>query len=555
MSAFLTPLSLFADFDGSLPLDATVLKTESEDGIKYEYITFGGRQSKMGRVKVFAVVASSVETEDKNTVLIMPDSIETVDKAMLKVFVERGYTAMMVDYRGEWEGAENYTVYPEDIAYANTAKCERHLDYVDETADKTSWYEWTAVGVYAFKYLKERFGGAVGLVGIRDGGEIGWKLSTVCNFDSFITICAAGWRAYMGKSKYLSEEPELDEERYRFIAGIDSQAYAPYVKCPILMMCSTNDKRFDYDRAYDTFSRINQDQIKDSVIVYSLQFNGCIGVNSTNDMFMFLNKTVKKRQVFIPHNAEIVIEVDDEQNLKARAVFDDRGEVTMTRLFLAEDCLDSKYREWTRCTPVGTLNGNKQEYFLNIYNKTSTVFALAYAKYINGFTVWSKIAVKKISGKFKNMENKCNVLLSGEFGSDGFSVANIKDSAVSGILFTDKIAEPQIVERCGVKGLYSPFGIATFRNNSVRFSPKNGNLLNIDLFCEESSKVKICFSAFGGEKYTCSVSVVGGVWQSFVLDSNKFKTKSGTPLVDFASAYCLSIIGESGVAANNIMWL
>ena len=49
----------------------------------------------------------------QEAVLILPDSNKTVDSQMLEFFVSRGYSALMVDYRGEWENSEFFTKYPE----------------------------------------------------------------------------------------------------------------------------------------------------------------------------------------------------------------------------------------------------------------------------------------------------------------------------------------------------------------------------------------------------------------------------------------------------------
>ena len=163
------------------------------------------------------------------------------------------------------------------------------------------------------------------VVGIRDGGEIAWKLGSVKEFACIITACAAGWKAYSGVCKYDTDDVKMDEERYRFIAGIDSQAYAPNVKCPVMIMCSTNDNRFDYDRAYDTFSRINPAFAGDSVITYSVRCDSSIGVRSSADMFFFLDKHLRHRQVFIPKMSEITVSVERDCNLIATATFDSQG--------------------------------------------------------------------------------------------------------------------------------------------------------------------------------------------------------------------------------------
>ena len=262
-----TPNTLWSNFDLSLDTEAEKQFESVYSGVKIERVVFSGRDTGSGRVRIAAAFASSFKAPSPETVIILPDSDDTIDFDTLKFFVKQGYSALMVDYRGEWEGCDFFTKYPENIAYANVSKCGRAKDFVDDSADKTSWYEWVAVGLYARKYVEERTkSDKIAVVGIRDGGEIAWKLGFAGQFSCIVPAGAAGWKAYDGISKYMPEEPKLDEERYRFIAGIDSQAYAPAVRCPVLMLCPATDGRFDYDRAYDTFSRINPDFIKGSAI-------------------------------------------------------------------------------------------------------------------------------------------------------------------------------------------------------------------------------------------------------------------------------------------------
>ena len=75
------------------------------------------------RIKPYArplVPAGEPQTPVAGTVLIMPDSTQTIDEGLLKFIVKHGYAALMVDYRGEWEDCAFHTEYPENIAYANT---------------------------------------------------------------------------------------------------------------------------------------------------------------------------------------------------------------------------------------------------------------------------------------------------------------------------------------------------------------------------------------------------------------------------------------------------
>ena len=558
MPNILTPTVLWNDFDDSLELNSEILGEYVDDGIKFESVNFYGRETGEGRVKIYGVFASDSAAPANETVIIFPDSSDGIDADILKLFVKRGYSAFMVDYRGQWEGVEFRTVYPENISYANTVKCGRFKDFVDESADKTSWYEWVAVGIYARKYVIQRTGcEEVAVMGIRDGGEIAWKLAVARKFSCVIPVCAAGWQAYLGISKYKSDEKALDNERYRFIAGIDSQAYAPYVRCPVLLLCSTNDPRFDYDRAYDTFSRINAEFAPESVITYSVECNAAIGMKGTDDMFLFLMKHLKHRQIFIPKPVEVTVAVDEEQNLIAISKFDEQGIVEESGIFYAEDCIDSSIRDWNLCTKTEKISDGQIKAYLNIYEGTSSLFVLSYAKYKNGFTIWSKISVKKISGRFKNTRVKCRVMCTSKNGIDGLSVSDIRSVAIGGIFFTDDLMVPAIVTKAkGIKGVYSEHGLTTFRINSPGYAPKRDSVLKVEVFCDETAEITFTIAdASEGEIYKYSQSVLGGVWQSLILESKLFKSVNGVQLSDYAHNFRLCINCEGNYAINNLMWL
>ncbi len=556
LSNILTPVSLWKDFDDSLDVNAEVLSERSEDGIKFQYIHFFGRQTEKDRVKIYAAFAQSEKTPSDDAVILLSDFDGALDEELIRFFVKAGYSVLMPDYRGRWEGCEKSTVYPEDIAYANVAECAGHRDVVNEDASRTCWYEWVAVARYAYKYLTGRGDiNKVGAVGIRAGGEIVWKLAATVDLACIVTVCAAGWKTYSGYHKFSSAEPKLDEERYRFIAGIDSQSYAPFVRCPVLMLCSTNDDGFDYDRAYDTYSRINEKYIGGSVISYSVHCNGLIDTDGTNDMLLFLDGYVKERQVFIPKPAEIVVMVDNDENLVARAEFDEHGVPEVFGMYMSEDCLDPLCREWSLARYKGG-SDNIRDFYLDIYEKTSVLFAFCYAKYTNGFTVWSKMTVKRVSGKFRNMRKKCNVIYSAKNGVDSFSIAD-RSFALGGVFLTSDTVLPQVVDKGdGLKGLYSVCGLMTFRLNSPRYAPAQDSVLKLDVMCDNDAVVSFGIKDIDdGACYNTDFACKGGVWHTVLLECKQFKDSLGKHLPSFCRKIKFSIVCSEQYAVNNIMWL
>ena len=558
MANILTPLSLWNDFDDLLDLNATTVTKKESNLMTLETVEFLGRETGKGRVRIAAAFAWNTQSPSTETVLVLPDSNDTIDAKVLEYFVSKGYSALMVDYRGEWDNCNFYTHYPENIEYANVLKCGRHKDFVDESADQTSWYEWVIVGLYARKYIKERTGSDdIAVVGFRDGGEIAWKLGVAGKFSCIIPICAAGWSAYHGISKYITQEPKMNEERYRFIAGIDSQAYAPYVKCPVLLLCSTNDKRFDYDRAYDTFSRINPEFVKDSLISYSVFANSCIDINSCNNMFLFLDKNLGKKKITIPKPAEVYVEADEQQNLVAKAVLEDPDDIEDCIMYLSEDCLNSSLREWNICPIEEVVSDTERLFYLDIYEKPSTIFVLCQTSYKNGFTVWSKIIVRKLNGKFRNMQAKNRVLYTNSYGTAGFAFADPTNYTVGGLLVADENGLPKLVKKAGgIMGLCSPCGLTSFRINNPVYTPNAGNILSVDVICDKSENVNITFTdCETGDEYSAVFSVVGGVWQKIIAECKVFKNANGVSLDTFVRELKFSINSLSPFAINNFIWL
>lgn len=145
MSNILTPVSLWKNFDDTLPVQAEITGESTEDGIKTQYLSFYGRETGAGRVKIYAAFAQDTSAPADDAVILLPDSSGSVDGELMNFFVRRGYSVLMPDYRGKTEGAENYTVYPENVAYANYSERGRYRDFADEDALHTSWYEWVAV--------------------------------------------------------------------------------------------------------------------------------------------------------------------------------------------------------------------------------------------------------------------------------------------------------------------------------------------------------------------------------------------------------------------------
>ena len=558
----LTPTTLWNDFDDQLPLNESVLGERDAGKVCLRTVRFAGRAVGEARVDIFARYAEPCEGDKYPALLILPDADRTIDDAAVLRFASLGYAVLMPDYRGSWRGAEGYTVYPEAIGYANLRESERHFDHADETAKETSWYEWVAVARYCIRYLRAQPNvGKIGVIGIRAGGDIAWQLAATCDdLSCAIPVCAGGWRAYRGVNKY-GDAPELkmDDERYRFIAGIESQSYAPYVRCPILMLCSTNDELFDADRAFDTFARIAPNC--DKTFYFAARYNGHIGNTGLNDLDLFIGKYLKGREVFIPAPAEVAIEEDTDGELVARIRFDRNGEVKYCEVYMAEDMCESAMRDWVRCEFKRKEGDEAQIFRLNAVRGAKRVFAYAKTKYSCGFAVSSKLAVKKIDQNYANSVEPCRILYSSRNGRDSFTVARFDRGEIMADCFLENSRPPvDLVEGpFGISGVTSEYGLKLFRINDPRYCPAENALLKFDAYAPQTTTVQITVRATKNGKdiiYQCNLFLPGcESWTDHVLSAKDFKTDGNRPLASLRGAKYIAFYSEGRFCINNLLWL
>lgn len=556
----LTPITLWGNFDDSQPIQCTVLEEETHGRNIFRKLRYFGRDVEGERVNIFALYEAPVGNDKVPALLILPDSSQTADRELIARFADKGYAVLMPDYRGEGEPDAECTIYPEKISYANLRKAGRHVDFADETAKQTSWYEWVCVARYSALYLKSLPNVTkTGVIGIKDGGDIAWQLAaTFDGLSCAIPICAGGWRAYRGINKFGdSNELKMDDERYRFLAGVDAQAYAQYVKCPVLMLCSTNDVRFDADRAFDTFARINPEMEK--TFYFAARYNGHIGNTGLNDLDLFTDKYLKGHEVFIPNPVDITVE-EEEGELVAHIKFDRNGEVKYCDVYMAEDTLDSSSRDWVKCSFKRNEGEDEQIFRLDSFEGASRVFVFAKAKYSCGFAVSSKIAVKRLDKHYLNQTKKCRILYSSRNGTDSFTIDRFNRNVLADCFLDNSVAPVKLIEGpFGIKGLYSAYGLKLFRISAARYKPEENALLKFDIYSPQPIVLQINIAVLKDGKYdrfTCNLRSIGGeYWCDHVLNAKDFKNSVNKPLAQLSAARYITFYSDDEFCVNNLIWL
>ena len=561
-------VALWKKFNLKTPLGASEWGIDEGKWARYSHVSYSGHTVSDGSVRIYATFARPYGEGKKPVILLLPDAGKASDKELINYFVEKGYAVLMPDYSGKMstdtEGTMR-TIYPPSLEYGNFEKARGLYHMKGLHADQTTWFEWTYVALYSIEYLKSREDvGNIGVVGIRKGGELAWHTMLSPDVKCGVPVNAAGWRSFLKIAKFGDNiAHNLSDDRHRYIASSEAQSYAPYVKCPVLMLCALRDVKFDCDRAYDTYSRIGTPE--GNALAYSLQSGACIGPHGLTDMDLFLEKNLKGREIYIPDTLNIAIKEAD-GGLKIEIECDREGILEETGVYYAEADVKTKstYREWRRIAKIDgrTVKEGKAECFIKPFAGATAVFAYAYAKYINGFCVMSKITAKRMPTPDASAV-KSRILFTGQ-EMDSFSIAEHEEYSIGGI-FLEREAEPKQALGYGdIKGAYSVGGIKTYKISSPMYIPEENALLEFDVYSKETQTLKVCVETSdtekGDEKYTCLVDVRGGgKWKRIILRAGDFKGEDyGTPLSNFheGSALSFDCAGEENeFSVTNILWL
>ncbi|MBR2646168.1 MAG: dienelactone hydrolase family protein [Clostridia bacterium] len=562
-------IALWKKFNLKTPLGASEWGIDERHGARFSHVSYSGHTVSDGSVRIYARFGRPLGEGKRPTILLLPDAGEATDKELMSYFVEKGYAVLMPDYSGKMENDGDLvmrTIYPDSLEHGNYEKARGLYDMENLAAEDTTWFEWTHVALSSIEYLKTRADvGNIGIVGIRKGGDIAWQAMLSPDIKCGIPVNAAGWRSFMTVAKFGDNiMHNLSDDTHRYIAAVEAQSYAPYVKCPVLMLCALRDDGFDCDRAYDTYSRIGNDD--GNALVYSADTGACIGPNALTDMDLFLEKNLKGREIYIPDTLNVTLTESDE-GLNVLVECDKEGILEEAGVFYAEADVRTKstYRDW-RCmykTDGVSVKNGKLECTIKPFEGASAAFVYAYAKYINGFRVMSKITCKRFT-KPNAAAVRSRRLFSGKAEMDSFGVAQHEDYSLGGI-FLEREAVPKMTQGYGdITGAYSVGGIKTYKISSPKYIPQENALLEFDVYFPMDDELIVTIEAAdvekGAERYSCTVPVRGGgKWKRIILKAADFKgEKYGMPLQNFYEGKAItfdSANDDTEYSITNILWL
>ncbi len=560
-------IALWKKFNLKNPLCVSEWGIEEQDGVKRSHVSYSGHKVDDGNVRIYARYFRSLKKGKQPAILLLNDIGVTPDEELAEYFLQKGYAVLMPDYTGKMkEDGEGVlrTAYPQSLSYGNFEQQKGYTHADDLPPDQTTWFEWTYVALYSIEFLRAQEEiGNIGIVGIRTGGELAWHAMLSPYVKCGVPINAAGWRSSHSIGKFSDDiAHNLSDNRHRYIAATEAQSYAPYVKCPVLMLCALRDQGFDCDRAYDTYSRIGNTD--GNALAYSPESGACIGQHALANMDLFLEKNLKGREIYIPDTLNVALKETCE-GIEITVGSDKEGLLEEIGIFYAEADVKKKStcRDWRQIYKIDgrSVKNGTAVHTVKPFAGTTAVFVFAYAKYFNGFRVMSKIACKRLTDANVNAV-KSRMLFSGK-EMDSFSIARHEDYSIGNIFLEREAVPKKTTGYGGIQGAYSVGGIKTYKISSPRFLPDENALLEFDVYSAETQTLKVEIEMADmeeWERYVCQVDVKGGgKWKRIILKAADFKAETnGRSLKSFVDGSGLSFDcagEEKEYAVTNILWL
>jgi len=554
----LTPLMLWRSFSFDKKPRLDVISTKQTASAVIQKIYIDGRTTKTGTVKIYGVSACPKDMDgDLPTIIVFSGGKEEYDERIASFIAKNGYHGFVFNLYGKREDCDRYTLYPDDIAYANFGQSKDSLQKVKRDVKHTCWYEWSSAARYVFNTVKSMDGiGKIGVVGIKEFATPVWHLAAnEKDLSAMASLFGFGWETNRGLYKFGDQlEPKFSDETLMYVAGIEPESYAMHVKCPTLVLTSTNNSVWDVDRAYDTVSKISDDYFR--AVNYSVNFTDSLSSTAPQNLKLFFDAILKG-------DGEEFKDCPTKCDMRAECKF---GKlyfdltipstfVEKVELYVAEEIIDPSKRCWKRIEHFSNENGKFQFEYLPYADSMQVVY-FAKMIYKNGFIFSTPVATKKFSSSEITVSHKSCVVYSGRDEN--------AESVFSPLVENQLVVKPdeEVVEKSGpmgIKGMSTLSGVQTFRINAKKYRPKDDAILMFDVYTKEACTVTVKLIQDGGDYSTTyqTVTSIGGgrVWYNLKFEKSKFKTTEGMILKTYDKITRIVFQTEKAGLINNVLWV
>ncbi|MBO4251080.1 MAG: hypothetical protein J5911_00270 [Clostridia bacterium] len=562
----LTPTIIWKNFAVG-EIKSEVMNAFFDNGFAVSHLRITGEKTADGEVGIYAVAVRKIKLDTAPAIVLVQD-FKCVDLTLAKTLASKGYIVLMTDIAGATdfnlakrvEGVEKpYTVYPNSLNFANFDEQNENKAEIVGDAHATCWFTWGRVIRYAVEYLKTQPQIVkIGVMGIGRAATPVWQvISAKCDISCAVIVANAGWKGYRGIDKFGdTPEPQFNDDALKYLAGVEPQAYAAHVTCPLLLLSPTNNPDFDIDRAYDTVSRVPEKIY--AAADYTVGGRYEISADAFDGALAFLEQLLVKDEPVLAGGITVKGAIC-EGAVKVEVMPDLNGLKNLS-VYFSEEEISPALRFWNREAQAVSESGGVYEFSYTPYRGSGIVTFFARAEYENGQKVCSNIVCKKFDSDKTTQINKRRVFYSSRMlvGVNGFYPAKeVSDGYLNVNL--DKDAVVRIKNGpMDIAGLCSKNGLLTFKINAKKYKPIESAMFMFDVYAAGGGElcVKAIVDFFGAKtEYSVNIKIIGDFWQNIQVELNQFKTAEGRALKSYEEVEALEFFADGEFLINNLLWV
>jgi len=567
--AMLTPPEVWSTYDpDQAAYDEEVLKQWTEKGACYKEVFFSAYVNGQ-TVRVYGLYAAPEGARGVPAVMHLHGGGQTVNKMWLETWTVRGYACLSCNYHGVWEKRDRYTLYLEALKQGNH-KYNAGKDMATvPTVRESSWYIWSAVARRALSYLRQQPGvdkDRIGAFGISMGGTTIWSFAMDPRLKAVCAIYGCGWnRYYRHIPKFGPQEglPPMTEDDRIWLAGMEPEAYSPYIKCPVLFLSATNDNHGNMDRAYDTLARLPATVQRRQA--FTPRFGHHIGADFDQDLMLWMDTWLKPDGPAWPESPVAKIALGGDGVPMVTVTVDKPDEVERVAVYYAVENPRVVSRNWRNAAAVPSGRGAWRA-SLPVMHVDKYLFAFANVRYKSGIHLSSneEAVIPSSLGQAKATDSASLVLYDGADGTGMWATGSPSTDPVP----PGRVPVP-IRPAAGPDGrpgfTVNPHSAPlTYQPGDPKWRAPEGASLSFDVASATGEDITIAASENyfwpGSKAYEMKVRLQGKPgWQTVTVAPAGFKgKKDGSVLRGFAACDMLQLTGpwkDEKIVFTNFRWV
>lgn len=556
-STIYTPVTIFSDFEIKSDLKEKDVVITDIGGTIVKKFYIDGNSLDDGKVEIFCTSVYPREGDTSSALIVVPDSAYGIDVDFMIALASEGYAVFSADLLGKTD-AKDYTKYPESISYANFSIAKDNLYSVKTDVKGTCWYEWARVYKHLSEFVFNQGFNFVGGIGVGSLATVLYHVSAnEKRFSAVAFLYNAGWEAQKEKHDKTTSSSDFSDEMIKYIAGIEPEAYVPYISCPMYFLSATNSQIFEMDRTADTVIRAKAS--KYSVLDYSVNARNFANFSHYKNVLQFFATVVKEGKApLLPEVQDLKCDVLED---RIRAITE-IGKIPPKSvcLYVSEGKTDPEERIWTKVEekkPEKNANSVVFEYFPKKENVD--VYLFVRAEFEKGYKAGSNVVMKRTDGVKIAVKTPNKVIFSSreDFGESVFFA--VRPDLKTPIDYVGKYSVRRESGPMGIEGVTCSSGLVTLKTLA------DGNLLEdsvliLDVYVKEDATVKVSLlheeDLSSHREYSCCFKLNGEeIWHNLKTELKKFKGIDGSNLRSFEGVKGIKIECDEEFLLNNALWV